>query len=233
MGWPRNMPVKRPLSQLLYTRIRESDTSPRVITLHDRGLMGRSAADYGLATTDEGRVIALESYKGVYVGRSIVGYTWFIGPDDRPSPIFFGDALAEIERFLWDEVDRQPAAAEAELPFLVGVGQGGIMALAAAAAVPDLLSGVVAIDAFLPVVPGWEPPLVPLADLPMLLLEREGSVAPGDGVLHGDDLVGTLRSWGATVTYQPDLSPGIPDTHLSRWIDAQAVRHLAPTPLDT
>ena len=69
------------------------------------------------------RIIDLQSYKGVYVGRDIVGYTWYIGPLARPSPIYFGDGLAEIEWFLWDEIDRQ-SPGPAELPFLIGVEQG-------------------------------------------------------------------------------------------------------------
>ncbi len=83
-------------------------------------------------------------------------------------------ASSEIERFLWDEIDRQRPG-PAELPILIGVEQGAIMALAAAAAVPDLLSGVIAIDGCLPVVPGWTPPLAPLDGLPILLLGSAGA----------------------------------------------------------
>ena len=217
--------MKRPLSQLVYARIRESDTSPRIVTLHDRGLLGPSAAEFGLAASATGHVLALESYKGVYVGRSIVGYTWFVGPDEQPSPLFFGDALAEIERFLWDEIDRQDSAS-ADLPFLVGVGQGGIMALAAAAAVPDLLSGVAAIDAFLPVVPGWEPPLVHLDGLPVLLLEHADFQAPErDQVLRGERLVATLDDWGAAVTRKAGLDDPNVKTILADWVAGQRVRH--------
>lgn len=221
--------MTRPLSQLIYHRIRDEDASPRIITLHDRGLFGPSAAELGRAAAGSGRVIALESYKGVYAGRSVVGYTWFVGPDDVPSPVFFGDALAEIERFLWDEVDRQKTSS-AELPFLVGTGQGGIMALAAAAAVPDLLSGVIAIDAFLPVVPGWEPPLIPLAGLPILLIERDGFVHPGNRVLHGDHLASVLRNWGAEVTYMPGPDEDVPTSLLSSWTATQPVRHIEIPP---
>jgi pimeloyl-ACP methyl ester carboxylesterase len=219
--------MKRPLSQLVYARVRDEDASPHIITLHDRGLFGPSAAEFGLAASATGRVLALESYKGVYVGRSVVGYTWFVGPDDQPSPIFFGDALAEIERFLWDEVDRQ-ASAPAELPFLVGIGQGGIMALAAAAAVPDLLSGVIAIDAFLPTVPGWSPPLVPLAGLPLLLVERAGFISPGDRVHHGAGLVHMLEEWDAVVTYQANVEERLLALILRDWTTAQPVRQRRP-----
>jgi predicted esterase len=219
--------MSRFLSQLRYARVQDTPASPRIITLHDHQQDGDAPREYGLAAAPHGRVIGLESYKGVYIGRDVVGFTWFIGPQDQPSPVYFGDALAEIERFLWDEIDRQKNG-PAELPFLVGVGQGGIMALAAAAAVPDLLSGVIAIDAFLPIVPGWEPPLTPLAGLPLLLIEREGYAPPGDHVLHGSRLAETFQTWGATVAVEGGLPAGVPTSTLHGWVAAHSIRHLDP-----
>ena len=216
--------MPQPLSQLVYVRVQEGDGSPRIITMHGYNQYARDVEEYGLAAAAKGRVIGLESYKGVYSGRAILGYTWLVGPEAHPSPLFFGDALAEIERFLWDEVDRQETE-EAELPFLVGVEQGGIMALAAAAAVPDLLSGVIAIDAFLPIVPGWEPPLAPLDGLPVLLLNREGAPSAPAGVLAGPELAETLRAWGATVEVVTDLpSDAVPGEQMARWESRQAPR---------
>jgi pimeloyl-ACP methyl ester carboxylesterase len=223
------MPVNRPLSQLVYARIQEGAGSPRLITLHQHRQYASDVAAYGTAAAPTGRVIGLESYKGVYVGRTIVGYTWFIGPSDHPSPIYFGDALAEIERFLWDEIDRQ-AASRAELPFLLGVGQGAIMALAAAGAVPDLLSGVIAVNGTLPVVPGWEPPLAPLDGLPVLLLDPVSAADAPDGVLAGESLVTTLQQWGAVVTRQIAPVGEIPGVTMSGWLNAQAIRHRTPEP---
>ncbi len=161
--------MQRPLSQLVYAPVQTGNGTPTIITLHRHDAFADEMRDIGMAMNPSGRVLGLQSGKGVYVGRDITGYTWFLGPLDQPSPIHFGDALAEIERFLWDEIDRS-SASEPELPFLVGDEQGAIMALAAAAAVPDLLSGVVAINGALPVVPGWEPPLAPLDGLPILLV---------------------------------------------------------------
>lgn len=219
--------MKRPLSQLIHARIQEGSGSPRIITLHDDNQRARDVAAYGLAAGSDAHIIGLESYKGVFIGHEIVGYTWFVGPNDRPSPLFFGDALAEIERFLWDEVDRQ-APGDAELPFLIGVGQGAIMALAAAAAVPDLLSGVIAINGSLPVVPGWEPPLAPLEALPMLLI---GCDAPDAGahVLGGDELVSTFSTWGANVSSQPHTGD-IPASAIFTWLTRQSSRHLPGQP---
>jgi pimeloyl-ACP methyl ester carboxylesterase len=219
------MTTKRPLSQLIYARVQEGDRSPRIITLHKHNQYARDVQDYALAAAPEAHILGLESYKGVFVGKDIVGYTWFIGPVNHPSPLFFGDALAEIERFLWDDIDRR-AAPEVELPVLLGVGQGAIMAISAAAAVPDLLSGVIAVGGFLPNVPGWQPPLVPLDGLPILLIEDPATPPPPD-VLAGDALATTLRDWGARATREeaPDPLTTIPREPMARWMASLAPRH--------
>jgi hypothetical protein len=190
--------MPRPLSQLVYNRIQAGPDPTRIVTLHRHNQHAGDAAPLGIAAAPNGHVLALQSYKGVYVGRSVVGYTWYIGPRDRPSPIFFGDALAEIERFLWDDIDRQPGP-DVVLPYLIGEEQGATMAIAAAAAVPDLISGIIAIEPRLPVVPGWDPPLAPLDGLPVLLVEPEPE-HPAAGVLTGDALCATLGAWGGDVT---------------------------------
>ena len=213
--------MKRPLSHLVYTNVQSGSTSPRIITLHRYNQRASDVVAYARAAAPEGRITALESYKGVYQGRIITGYTWLIGPAECPSPVYFGDALAEIERFLWDEVDRQEGDT-AELPFLLGVGQGSIMALAAAAAVPDLLSGVIAVEGFLPIVPGWEPPLVPLNGLPVLVLET-GEPQP-DTVLAGERLESTLTTWGANVSRQPVLAGEIPGKAMASWLANRSPR---------
>lgn len=215
--------MNRPLSQLIYTRVQEGTGSPHIITLHKYNQYGRDVKGYALAADPNAHIIGLESYKGVFVGRSIVGYTWFIGPQTRPSPIYFGDALAEIERFLWDEIDRQEPAT-AELPFLIGVEQGAIMAIAAAAAVPDLISGVIAIDGTLPIVPGWSPPLAPLDGLPILLFDPlSGDPAP-DGVLAGTALAQTLAEWGAVVTQRKLPRETVPGDEMATWLAKQPIR---------
>lgn len=215
--------MKRPLSQLIYAPVQEGEGSPRVITLHKHNQRARDVSEYGLAAAPAGKVTGLESYKGVFIGWTIVGYTWFIGPFDKPSPLFFGDALAEIERFLWDEIDRQDTD-EPELPFLIGVEQGAIMALASAAAVPDLLSGAIAIGGTLPVVPGWSPPLAPLDDLPILLIDPPNADAP-EGVLSGEKLATTLEDWGAVVTRRESSPEQIPAKEMSEWVGGQTPRH--------
>lgn len=217
--------MSRPLSQLIYSRIQDVPASPRVITLHRYNQFAPDVQAYGLAAAPNGRVIGLESFKGVFVARDIVGYTWYLGPELQPSPIFFGENLSEIERFLWDEIDRQQTET-AELPFLVGVGQGGIMALAAAAAVPDLLSGVIAIEACLPIVGGWEPPLAPLDGLPILLIDTPEPIE-ANGVISGENLRDTLATWGGTVSRELAPAGEVPAKLLTGWTAAQPIRYRA------
>ena len=208
--------MQLPLSQLVYAPVQTGNGSPTVITLHRRDAFAEEMRDLGVTVNPAGRVLGLQSGKGVYIGRDITGYTWFLGPLEQPSPIHFGDALAEIERFLWDEIDRSPVTTP-ELPFLVGEEQGAIMALAAAAAVPDLISGVVAINGALPVVPGWEPPLAPLNGLPILLVNPN----PGD-----EALANTFTNWGGTVTVLNGQSSQLPAGQIAEWISRQPPRKL-------
>ncbi len=220
--------MPRPLSQLIYTRIQDIPASPRIITLHRHNQFAPDVKEYGLAAAPNGRVIGLEGFKGLFVAREIVGYTWYLGPELQPSPIFFGENLSEIERFLWDEIDRQQTE-NAELPFLVGVGQGGIMALGAAAAAPDLLSGVIAIEACLPIVGGWHPPLAPLDGLPVLIVDAPNA-PKRDGVLSGDELVETLTAWGGNVTREIEPAGVVPSELLRTWTAAQPIRYRSPEP---
>lgn len=218
-----HMSAKRPLSQLIHFPVQESTGGPAVITLHNHNQFAKDIADWGISASPTGSVKTLESYKGVFVGKEISGYTWFLGPMERPSPIFFGDSLSEIERFLWDEIDRSAQEAP-ELPYLLGVGQGGIMALATALAVPELVSGVVAINTFLPKVPGWSPPLAPMNNLPVLLVNPVEIENPG--VLSGDELIKTLGNWEVDVSSITQSSVS-PDTlGVSEWIRNHGVESL-------
>lgn len=215
------MPSRRPLSQLIHYPIQAGEGGKPIITLHDSGQFAQDVADWGSHASPKGRITALESYKGVFVAKEVVGYTWFLGPDTAPSPIFFGDSLGEIEKFLWDDIDRADES-PAKLPFLIGIGQGGIMALAAALAVPDLLSGVIAIDAFLPKVGGWNPPLAPMNQLPILLTNPKITGHPN--VLEGDVLLNQLSAWSADVETTTDNDP-MNSTVLRDWVAGHEIRY--------
>ena len=214
--------MELPLSQLIYAKFRETPDPRRVVTLHRYNEFLDTMREIGLAANPGGTVLGLQASKGVYNSRTVIGYTWFVGPLDRPSPVHFGDAMQEIERFLWDEIDRQRSDNPVR-PFLIGAEQGGIMALAMAAAVPDLLSGVVAIDAMFPIVPGWEPPLAPLDLLPILLVNSRPDEQLSGGVLGGDSIAATFRGWGGTVTALNDDSGEVPTDRIAAWIAQQPV----------
>ena len=218
------MSATRPLSQLIHFPMQSGESGPPVIVLHDHNQYAKNVAKWGVAASPNGKVTSLESYKGVYIGHEVMGYTWFLGPQEAPSPIFFGDSLSEIERFLWDEIDRSNTDSPT-LPYLLGIGQGGIMAIATALAVPELVSGVIAIDAFLPKVPGWNPPLAPMNQLPVLLINPRESAH--SGVWAEGKLVEQLQHWDTKVTAitQPDLSPDIMD--VSNWLLKHGVKTLA------
>lgn len=222
---PANV-ANRALSNLRYDRIQDGTGTPRIITIHDYDETSTGQAKLAQAVAPSARIIGLESYKGVYVGRHITGYTWYLGPIDRPAPIFFGDSLAEIERFLWDEVDRQQTD-RPELPYLLGVRQGAVMALAAALATPDLLSGVIAVEGALPLVPGWDPPLAPLAGLPVLIL-GDLPVTSEAPVLRGPELVGRLEEWGGAATWVEPATTQQRDRMMVDWLAAQTPRTGSP-----
>jgi predicted esterase len=216
---------KRPLSALRYERIQETGGSPRLITLHDHNQTGDAVAELARAVAPGAHIIGLESYKGVYVGREITGFTWYPGPIDQPPPVFFGDSLIEIEKFLLDELDRQRSTSP-ERPFLLGVRQGAVLALAAALVAPDALSGVIAVDGMLPTVPGWSPPLAPLDGLPIVLAGAFAPSKASETVLTGAALAEQLSAWGAAVETCAfdENAPG----EIERWLSAQSPRFGGP-----
>jgi pimeloyl-ACP methyl ester carboxylesterase len=79
-------------------------------------------------------------------GTDTFGYYWFLGPYERPELTTFGDSLYHLETLLIDLV----SARGNDACFLVGRGEGGVMALTIATIWPELLSGVISIDGPLP-----------------------------------------------------------------------------------
>jgi predicted esterase len=217
---------RRPLSQLQFTKFQDPAPVPgthTIITLHGYNRRGKEYGDYARAVAPKGRLLGLESYKGVFAGKEITGFTWYVGPLTSPPPVYYGDALMELERFLWDEVERQKPN-DAILPILLGVEQGAMMAIAAALAVPDLLSGVIAIEGRYPIVRGWEPPLAPMNKLPILLVDPPGGLASAPNMLIESDLVRRLNAWGASATHQFAPDSEIPARILEDWVAAQEIR---------
>jgi pimeloyl-ACP methyl ester carboxylesterase len=219
--------MQRSLSQLTYAPLQAGRGGPTLMTLHRHNEFAEGLRELALAVNPTGRVLGLQSTKGVYIGRTIVGYTWYLGPLLKPSPVHYGDSLAELERFFWDDLDRQPVKPP-ELPFLIGDEQGGTIALSMAAATPDLLSGVVAVNPILPIVPGWKPPLAPLDGLPILLVNPRSDNETSATVLSGSALVQTLEAWGGQVTI---IEAPIADAldQMAAWLSDQPRRVLKTT----
>jgi pimeloyl-ACP methyl ester carboxylesterase len=215
--------MQRHLSQLTFAPFQNSPDGPTLLTLHRYNQFADGARQLGLAANPNGRVVGIQSSKGVYISRTIVGYTWYLGPLLTPSPVHYGDSLADLERFLWDDLGRQ-GSGQATLPFLLGDEQGAIMALSLAAAAPDLLSGVIAVNAALPLVPGWEPPLSPLNGLPILLVNPVAGPAVDPRVLTGDALVERLTDWGGTVLVVAGADEQASAGAMSAWLAEQPIR---------
>jgi pimeloyl-ACP methyl ester carboxylesterase len=196
---------RQPLSKLVSLVDRASlgveTGSPLILALHDRQQGVRDAVAFAAPLRDLARIVGVEAPKGVWYGKQIVGYTWYVGDHDRPAPYSFGVSLGELESFLLDTLDRR-SEGDSTLPFLLGIGQGGAMALSTAALQPDRLSGVIAIDAQFPDVPGWDPPLAPLDGLPILLLDQKPAPVDVTRALHGEAIVRRFSEWGATVDRQ-------------------------------
>ncbi|MBB4662770.1 alpha/beta hydrolase [Conexibacter arvalis] len=120
-------------------------------------------------------LVVPEPLRFLYLSRAHVGRRWFVRSiDGETEPASFGDALYAVEQLTTGAREQWGA------PLLIGHGQGGELALALAAIVPELLAGVVALDAALPVVPGWERPACDAGGLPVLVLpgfQEEAAVA--------------------------------------------------------
>jgi predicted esterase len=108
--------------------------------------------------------------RATYFGRETVAHYWYVGErDESPDPPTFGDCLFQVEQFVLDVTEQTRALGRP--PLLVGVGQGAVLALAAAKVIPDSLSGVAAIGGYLPDIPGAPLPVDVLAGLPILMID--------------------------------------------------------------
>src|SRR6202035_5867366 len=76
-----------------------------------------------------------------FFGREPVAHYWYVGEaEESPDPPSFGDCLFQVEQFALDVAEQSQALRPA--PLLLGLGQGAVLALAAAKVIPDCLSGV-------------------------------------------------------------------------------------------
>jgi predicted esterase len=157
------------------------------------------------------------------------GYLWFfIQEVGHPEPATFGESLWLLDRFISDVRERQGA----ERPlFLVGYEQGAVLAATLAMVVPEQLAGVVAINGYLPDIPGWTPPVEDLQGLPVLLVHDPGDAALPVALV--ETAAATLAARKGAIDVQPLTGVGrdpLAAADLTRdWIAAAMARRRAVT----
>lgn len=125
------------------------------------------------------RTIAAQAWRACnprqYAASERTGFLWYFdhGPD-RPEAATFGDALWAVEQFL-TELANNPGARPI---FLLGYGQGAVLAATLAGVLPDLLAGVALIGGYVPRVPGWSPPFRKMKGLPVLMINASDQPSP-------------------------------------------------------
>lgn len=167
-------------SSPLLTATQGDPNSPAVLVLHDRyeNLDAIAVAD----SLPGGRVVRVRSARTQMSGTEVLGHFWFLGPYEKPELTTFGDGLHHLETLL---TGLSYGAGKAR-SFLVGKGEGGVMALTLATVWPELLAGVVSIDGPLPETIDSFPiqPRPPLT-LPVLLIEHERPMARTAAAMSG------------------------------------------------
>jgi pimeloyl-ACP methyl ester carboxylesterase len=141
------------------------------------------------AGTPSQRTLLVEPPRVIYRGRHVVGRRWYVDNiDGTVEPATFADVVGALEQFVQDVGERWRA------PVVVGAGQGGELCLALAILMPEALAGVVAIDAAVPQVRGWQYPDRRARSLPILLIAQKRSA--------DRESVRQLERLGAAVSFE-------------------------------
>jgi predicted esterase len=125
---------------------------------------------------------------------------WYVEQEERAiEPLGFADSLRQVEQFVLDSVDDLPGH-EGSQPglYMIGLGQGGVLALTLSIIWPELLKGVVSIQGYLPEIPGWQPPQREMKELPVLLVRDAEAIGPLAGMISRS--ASRLACLGANVT---------------------------------
>ncbi len=144
---------------------------------------------------------------------------WFV-EDERGAiePSGFADSLHQVEQFIFDTIDdiRRPDVSQPGL-YVLGLGQGGVMALTICAYWPELFKGIVSIEGRVPEIPGWDLPQSDLKQLRVLLVRdtQVGSAASGDAAKKS---ASRLASLGARVTMKDQAGASKLDESLGKQV---------------
>ncbi len=143
-----------------------------LILLHDRYLDHDQTDAIGAALAAEYRVVSVRAARTQMENTLIKGYYWFLGPLEGPELSTFGDGLEHLERLLLTLTESGRKAT------IVGLGEGGTMALMIALVWRELVSAAVSVDGPLPAnIADFPIEIGSAAGLPMLLAEASRSLA--------------------------------------------------------
>jgi pimeloyl-ACP methyl ester carboxylesterase len=146
-------------------------SGPTVLLLHDRYGDHDHLDALGAAFAQTHRVVAVRSARTQMEDTGIKGYYWFLGAHERPELSTLGDGLYHLEKLLLAMTKDAPVT-------LVGVREGGTMALTLALVWPDLISGVASLGGVVPTSLDSLPvSLQPLDGLPILLADNGTDLA--------------------------------------------------------
>ena len=158
---------------------------------------------------------------------------WYMEHEDGSiEPAGFVDSLHQVEQFVMDTLDeldiRGPNRPDI---YLVGLGQGGALALTLSLFWPETFRGVVAVQGYVPEIQGLATPRREMNELPVLLVRDPKEDQQEAAKIEGS--ASRLRSLGAPVTLQDiagasALPPAVRES-ISSWM--RAIPAKAQTPI--
>lgn len=203
----------------------ESGSAPlTIIALHGYGGTFEQLLPLARSLGAGASIYAPEAPRPVFphYGEKEAGQLWFfMQAVGVPEPPLFGDSLYQVEQFLLDVVEEEGAETNPRRPiFLLGYDQGALLALSLGCIWPELLGGIIAIQGYLPEIPGWSPPDLKMNGLPALLVYDPQPGEPPIELVRRS--VAELTARGARVTLEQvagahRLSPSLTEL-LSTWL---------------
>ncbi len=170
-----------------------ADDAITIVGLHDEGFDLEQLRPFEEVVGPRFRLVTPQAPRSLTAasrgpGYEADGYRWYCGEDAaHPDTATFGESLWQVEQFLDDVMEREGRNRRV---FLLGHGQGAMLAATMAFIMPDRLAGVAAIAGYVPQISGWTPPTGNAGGLPVLLVrDPEDQELPVDYVQRtADDL---------------------------------------------